>query len=123
MSEPAKRLRLKMSVSKWLGYLYVTFTADGYSLDDKRTTIGANEIPDALTKWPTPEEGLNSYRVPIEKIQENDWSLAAGRYKPVTAEPVHHDNPQCIVAEVLAIEARITEKLTRLQGMVKWEGQ
>jgi hypothetical protein len=47
---------LKMSVSKWFGYLYVTFTADVYSLDDKRTTIGANEIPDALTKWPPREE-------------------------------------------------------------------
>ena len=37
----------------------------------------------------------------------------------MTAEPVHHDNPRRIVAEVLAIEARIMEKLTRLQGMVK----
>ena len=37
-----------------------------------------------LAKWPSREEGPNSYRVPIEKIKENDWSLAAGRYKPVT---------------------------------------
>ena len=65
------------------------------------------------------DEGPNSYRVPIEKIRENDWSLAAGRYKPVTTEAVNHDKPQRIVAEALAIEARITAKLTRLQGMVK----
>ena len=98
---------------------FYDLTADGYSLDDKRTSIEANDIPDALAKWPNCDEGPNSYRVPIEKIRENDWSLAAGRYKPVTAEPVHHDNPRRIVAEVLAIEARITTKLTRLQGMVQ----
>ena len=98
---------------------FYDLTADGFSLDDKRTPIEANDIPDVLAKWPNREEGPNSYRVPIEKIRENDWSLAAGRYKPVTSEPVHHDNPRRIVAEVLAIEARITAKLTRLQGMVK----
>ena len=105
----------KSTQSVW----FYDLTADGYSLDDKRTPIEANDIPDVLAKWPNREEGPNSYRVAIEKIRENDWSLAAGRYKPVTSEPVHHDNPRRIVAEVLAIEARITAKLTRLQGMVK----
>ena len=98
---------------------FYDLTADGYSLDDKRTPIEANDIPDVLAKWPNREEGPNSYRVPIEKIRENDWSLAAGRYKPVTSEPVHHDNPRRIVAEVLAIEARITAKLNSLQAMLK----
>ena len=107
--------KMKQTSSVW----FYDLTADGYSLDDKRTPIDVNDIPDVLVKWPNREEGPNSYRVPIEKIRENDWSLAAGRYKPVTAEPVHHDNPRRIVAEVLAIEARITAKLTRLQGMVK----
>ena len=107
--------KVKQTSSVW----FYDLTADGYSLDDKRTPIEANDIPDVLSKWPNREEGPNSYRVPIEKIRENDWSLAAGRYKPVTTEPVHHDNPRRIVAEVLAIEARITAKLTRLQGMVK----
>jgi len=105
----------KKTESVW----YYDLTADSYSLDDKRTPIEANDIPDALAKWPNREEGQNSYRVAIEKIRENDWSLAAGRYKPVTAEPVHHDDPRRIVAEVLTLEARITEKLTRLQGMVE----
>jgi type I restriction enzyme M protein len=105
----------KSTQSVW----FYDLTADGYSLDDKRTPIEANDIPDVLVKWEKRKEGPNSYRVAIEKIRENGWSLAAGRYKPVTAEPVHHDNPRRIVAEVLAIEARITAKLTRLQGMVK----
>jgi type I restriction enzyme M protein len=70
---------------------FYDLTADGFSLDDKRTQIGDNDIPDALAKWPNREEGSNSYRVSIEKIRENDWSLAAGRYKPVVRAPVHGD--------------------------------
>ncbi len=60
-------------------------TADGFSLDDKRTAINVNDIPDVLSKWADREEGPNSYRVPLEKIRENDWSLAAGRYKSVNS--------------------------------------
>ena len=98
---------------------YVWFydlTADGFSLDDKRTPIEANDIPDVLAKWDKREEGANSYRVPIEKILESeDCSLAAGRYKPVTTEAVKHDAPQDILREVLDLEDEITKKVKSLQ--------
>ncbi len=89
---------------------FYDITADGFSLDDKRTPIEANDIPDVLAKWPTREEGPNSYRVPIEKIRENDWSLAAGRYKPVTTEAVNHDAPEEILADVLNLENEIIRR-------------
>lgn len=89
---------------------FYDLTADGFSLDDKRTAIEANDIPDVLAKWPAREEGPNSYRVPIAKIREHDWSLAAGRYKPVTAEAVNHDAPAEILGEVLKIEAEIVQR-------------
>jgi type I restriction enzyme M protein len=84
--------------------------ADGFSLDDKRTPIEANDIPDVLAKWPKREEGPNSYRVPIEKIKENDWSLAAGRYKPITTEAVNHDAPATILRDVLNLESEIIRR-------------
>jgi len=89
---------------------FYDLTADGYSLDDKRTPIAANDIPDALAKWPTREEGPNSYRVPIAKIRENDWSLAAGRYKPVTTEIANHDAPAEILGDVLKLENEIIRR-------------
>ena len=88
--KPAAAARELATQSVW----FYDLTADGFSLDDKRTPIEANDIPDVLAKWPGREEGPNSYRVPIEKIRENDWSLAAGRYKPVTTEAVNHDAPR-----------------------------
>jgi len=89
---------------------FYDLTADGFSLDDKRTPIEANDIPDVLTKWSNREEGPNSYRVPIAKIRENDWSLAAGRYKPVTTEAANHDSPKEILGDVLKLENEIIRR-------------
>lgn len=88
---------------------FYDLTADGFSLDDKRNAIDANDIPDVLTKWPGREEGANSYRASIEKIKENDWSLAAGRYKTAIAEAANHDAPAEILREVLFLERKIVQ--------------
>jgi type I restriction enzyme M protein len=89
---------------------FYDLTADGFSLDDKRTLITANDIPDVLVKWPSREEGPNSYRVPIEKIKGNDWSLAAGSYKPVSTKITNHEAPAAILGEVLALESEILRR-------------
>ncbi|MDR3413256.1 MAG: N-6 DNA methylase [Formivibrio sp.] len=89
---------------------FYDITADGFSLDDNRTPIEANDIPDILAKWPKHEEGTNSYRVPIEKIKENDWSLAVGRYKPVTLKATNHDAPADILRDVLKVEDEIARR-------------
>lgn len=89
---------------------FYDLTADGFSLDDKRTPIEANDIPDVLVKWPDRGEGPNSYCVPIEKIKQNDWGLTAGRYKPVTTKAVNHDSPVEILSEVLTLESEIIKR-------------
>jgi type I restriction enzyme M protein len=93
-------------------------TADGFSLDDKRTPIEANDIPDVLAKWPEREDGSNSYRVPVAKIRENDWSLAAGLYKPVTTEILTHDAPGAIIRDVLKLEKEIIERGNELLAQI-----
>lgn len=97
---------------------FYDLTADGYSLDDKRTPVQANDIPDILAKWPEKEEGPNSYRVPIEKIKEKDWSLAAGRYKQVQTEAVNHDAPADILRDVLKLENDIIQHGSALLAQV-----
>jgi len=98
--------RGKPTQSVW----FYDLTADGFSLDDKRTPIEANDIPDVLSKWPKREEGPNSYRVPLERIRENDLSLAAGRYKPETAQATKHDSPEQILQDVIRLEEEILNK-------------
>ena len=101
---------------------FYDITADGYSLDDKRTPINASDLPDVLAKWPGREEGPNSYRVPIEKIRENDWSLAAGRYKPVTTAAVNHDAPADILGDVLKLENEIIRRGNALLKQIGGKG-
>ena len=97
---------------------FYDLTADGFSLDDKRTPIDSSDIPDVLAKWPKRDEAQNSYRVPIEKIRESDWSLAAGRYKPVTNEIVNHDAPTEILHDVLKLENEIMQRGNALLAQI-----
>ncbi|GAK54888.1 N-6 DNA methylase [Candidatus Vecturithrix granuli] len=90
-------------------------TADGFSLDDKRTPTDVNDIPDLLAKWPERAAGGNAYRVPIAAIlADASVSLSAGRYKPMQTEAVEHDAPQDILAEVLTYEQEIIQKTQAL---------
>ena len=93
-------------------------TADGFSLDDNRSPIDTNDIPDVFAKWPAREEGPNSYRVPIDKIKEHDWSLAAGRYKPVSVKAVNHDAPVEILGDVLKLENEIIQRGNALLAQI-----
>ncbi len=99
---------------------FYDLTADGFSLDDKRTPIEANDIPDVIAKWEKREEGANSYRVPIAKILESeDFSLSAGRYRLVTAQATNHDTPQDILSEMLVLEDEITKKTEHLMKAIE----
>jgi len=96
----------KLTESVW----FYDLTADGFSLDDKRTPIEPNDIPDVLAKWPNRDEGPNSYRVPIEKIRNNDWKLVDGSYKPRKTETVNHDSLVDILGDVLKLENEILRR-------------
>jgi len=105
-ARPATISSQPLTQSVW----FYDLIADGFSLDDKRTPTEANDIPDVLAKWPTREKGPNSYCVSIEKIRENNWSLAAGRYKPITTEVVSYDAPVEILGDVLKVENEIIQR-------------
>lgn len=98
---------------------FYELTADGFSLDDKRTPIEASDIPDILAKWPNREEGPNSFRVPVEKIREYGWQLMPGRYKPVRIDAVKHDAPADILADVIRLEVEMVERAKALMEKLR----
>lgn len=55
--------------------------ADGFALDDKRSPILENDLPDALLQWKTRADSKNSFNVDLSKIQEHDNLLNVGEYK------------------------------------------
>lgn len=99
---------------------FYDLTADGYSLDDKRTAIAASDIPDLLSKWPSRQEGPNSYRVDIDRIMDTDWNLTTGRYKPLATTSKVYEPPRSILKELIRIEDEIAvrskELLKAIQG-------
>jgi type I restriction enzyme M protein len=50
----------------------------------------------------------------IKSVAENDYNLAAGRYKPQIAEKAPDDDPAELIRETLAIEREIEEGLEKL---------
>ena len=53
-----------------------------------------------------------------ENLQENDYNLSAGRYKPFSLETVKHDPPALIIKELQKLESQLQSGLTDLLEMV-----
>jgi type I restriction enzyme M protein len=99
---------------------FYDLTEDGFSLDDKRTPIEANDIPDVLAKWSERIVGPNSYHVSLAKILESDdLSLAAGHYRPAIALATKHEAPKEILKEVVELEISITDAARKLLGEIE----
>jgi type I restriction enzyme M protein len=94
---------------------FYEITADGFSLDDKRTPQpDKNDIPDLLEKWDAKPESERSWYATREEIKENDDNLTAGRYKPYEHEEMEYAEPKDVITEVLEIEDKISMGLKSL---------
>jgi len=99
--------------------------ADGYSLDDKRTPIEENDIPDIIARFHNREAEKQrkrteqSFLVPVEEIRENDYDLSINKYKEVEYEEVEYEAPGVILEKVEALEKEIMQGLQELKEMIK----
>lgn len=98
--------------------------ADGFSLDDKRTKIEENDIPDMLERFYNMEKEADrqrteqSFFVPKEEIVQNDYDLSINKYKKVEYVPVEYPPTQEILTELQELEKQIAVGLTELEGML-----
>jgi len=98
--------------------------ADGFSLDDKRSPIEGNDIPDILTRYHNLEEEAD--RKPIEQsflvdksaIVANDYDLSINRYKEVVYEKVEYDAPAVIMTRLDELTLDIASKMEELRGLI-----
>ncbi|NNK60953.1 MAG: SAM-dependent DNA methyltransferase [Flavobacteriaceae bacterium] len=99
--------------------------ADGYSLDDKRSAIKDNDIPDILSRYHSMEDELErartekSFLVPFDEIKENDWDLSINRYKEIVYEEIEYDPPADIINAIEALDKERNEALTALKEMLR----
>ncbi len=98
--------------------------ADGYSLDDKRSPIAENDIPDIIARFGDPEEQKRertdkSFFVPKQEIVDNGYDLSINKYKKTDYVAVDYPAPKEILAEIKALEAEIMKELEELEGLLK----
>lgn len=98
--------------------------ADGFSLDDKRTAIEENDIPDIISRFrnlsaeENRERTEQSFLVPKTEIIENAYDLSINKYKKIEYVPVEYPPTSEILAELNELEAEITAGLAELEKLL-----
>ncbi|WP_024989544.1 class I SAM-dependent DNA methyltransferase [Segatella albensis] len=99
--------------------------ADGYSLDDKRSEISENDIPDIVARFHNlkAEESRTrkeqSFFVPIDEIRENDYDLSINKYKEVEREKVEYEPVKDILARLEKTESEYVKSYSELYKMLE----
>jgi type I restriction enzyme M protein len=99
--------------------------ADGFSLDDKRNLIEANDIPDVLARWKDRAGAERerarteqSFCVPKAEIVAQGYDLSLNRYKELVHDEVEHRPPLEIIADIEKLENEIAAGLAELKAML-----
>lgn len=91
--------------------------ADGYSLDQKRTEVAENDIPDVVARFHNLEGEKNrsrkdqSFLVPVEEIREKGYDLSINNYKEIEREKVVYEAPSVIFDRITTLEGEINAAL------------
>ena len=84
--------------------------ADGFSLDDKRSPINANDIPDIITRFHNQKDEEQrtrkdqSFLVPVDEIRQNDYILSINKYKIVERKKVEYESVNIILRHLESTE-------------------
>jgi len=98
--------------------------ADGYSLDDKRSPVANNDIPDIVNRFSKRDQEHDrkrteqSFLVPLAEIESNDWDLSINRYKEIVYEEVEYAAPAEIITDIEQIDAERTQALQLLKELL-----
>lgn len=106
---------------------------DGYSLDDKRTAIDKDDLPDLVKQWREWEDIIKNnldnscftdrkakaFFIPKNEIIDNSYDLSINRYKEIVYEEVEYKDPKEIIAQIESIEKEIISDIAQLKEMIK----
>ena len=98
--------------------------ADGFSLDDKRTPIKENDIPDIVERFHKLDlendraRTEKSFFVAKDEIVASDYDLSINKYKKTEYKPVEYPSTSEIMTELHELEMAITAGLAELEEML-----
>ena len=96
--------------------------ADGFSLDQKRNVVEENDIPDIVARFAnlageeTRSRKDQSFLVPVEEIQANDYVLSINKYKEIEREKVEYESSCVILDRIEKTEEEIVAALKEFRA-------
>lgn len=97
--------------------------ADGFSLDDKRTKINDNDIPDIIKKWnernseTDTDRKSKAFYIPKKEIESNGYDLSINRYKEAEYVDEIYQDPNVILENIEKLEQEIVENLNGIKKL------
>lgn len=98
--------------------------ADGLSLDDKRTPVNENDIPDIIARFNNLEAEKDrkrteqSFFVSKQEIVDHDYDLSINKYKEIEYVPVEYPPTSEIMANLRTLENDIKTAMDELEAML-----
>lgn len=95
--------------------------ADGYSLDDKRSRIRNNDLPDIVQKWkerksqPENNRAGKFFWIDKKEIEENGTNLSMNTYKERQFSLTIYENPKILLKNIEILEKEILEGISDLK--------
>jgi type I restriction enzyme M protein len=101
--------------------------ADGFSLDDKRSAIGENDIPDIVERFGNRQHETGrkptdqSFFVTKAEIVAHGYDLSIKKYKEPAQVAINYGKPQAILQNIRALEDEIVQSLEELGALISDE--
>lgn len=98
--------------------------ADGFSLDDKRSPVKENDIPDILERFKNLDKEVDrkrteqSFLVDKQEIIDNEYDLSINKYKEVVYKKVEYPPTSEILADIEALNREIDKNLAELKALL-----
>ena len=99
--------------------------ADGFSLDDKRSPISDNDIPDVIERFNNLDSEKDrkrteqSFFVPVDEIRSNAYDLSINKYKKTEYVAVEYPPTEEILDELDRLNAEIEKETKELRDLLK----
>ncbi len=99
--------------------------ADGFSLDDKRSPVVDNDIPDIIERFKNLDKEVDrkrtekSFMVPKQEIVDNNYDLSINKYKEIEYIAVEYPPTSEIMANIHEIELEIGKELEELEKLLE----
>lgn len=101
--------------------------ADGMSLDDKRSPVAENDIPDIIARFKNLDAERDrtrtekSFLVPKAEIAGNDYDLSINKYKKIEYVAVEYPSTREIMGELGKLEQQISAEMKKLRELLEIE--